>query len=242
MRYLVWTKVDLKTDLPFKHHPRLIVDSNSTYCDHQLVQKLPNLSKLTKMSKIDDFEQNRQFWQFPYKVINLYTGLYTNPVHTKLTKSRIHEFEMSELTKSRFCQFRHFHHNLINLYTENSYNWGISELTKKSISTKIVKIDDFEQNWRFRQFRHFLHKLINLYTGLYTNPVPSKWHCSQKTEISDFEWSRHLANTKESPPKLPTFSKSLKSQNWTQKLKISDQKFSQHVNFCRWFSWLTWNP
>ena len=177
------------------------------------------------MSKIDDSDQNRHFWQVLHKVSNLYTGLYTNPVYTKLANSRFHEIETSDLSKSRFCQNWSFWHKLINLYTENSYNPNISKLIKMASFIKIVKIDDFEQNWRFCQFRQFCHRSINLYTGLYTNPMCTKCHHLQNTEIIDFECSHWLSNTKESLPLLSTFSKSWNSWFWTQKLKISDQEF-----------------
>ena len=219
------TNLDIRTEPSSVHHPRLIVDSNYTFLDHQLIQKLSNLSKLTKIVKIDDFDQNRQFWQFRHKLINLYTGLYTNPVYIKLIKSRIYEIEKPKMSKSRFCQNWHFWHNLINLYTENSYKQSTSKSTKVPNLFKIVKIDDFEQNWRFRQFWQFHHKTINLYTGLYTNPEYPKWHICQNIEIVDFECPHQLRNTKESLPLLSTLSISRKLWIWTQKLKISDQKF-----------------
>ena len=177
------------------------------------------------MNKIDDFSQNHQFRHFQHTMINLYTELYTNPVYTKLMNLRFHEIEMSDLTKSRFCQNWYFQHKLINLYTENSYNQYTSKMIKMPVLSKIVKIDDFEQNWRFRQFWHFWHKLINLYTGLYTNPVRPKRHIPPNTEISDFGCFQHLHKPNKSQPLLSTFSISRKLRNRTQKLKISDQEF-----------------
>ena len=153
------------------------------------------------------------------------------PVYTKMIISRFREIEMSNLSKSRFCQNWQLRTRVINLYTENSYNQSTSKLIKMSILTKIVKIDDFEQNWRFRQIWHFWHKLVNLYTGLYTNPMYPNRHLPPNTENSDFECSSHLTNPNKSRPLLSTFSISWKSRNRTQKLKFLIRNFNNMSTF-----------
>ena len=51
-----------------------------------------------------------------------------------------------------------------------------------------------------------------------------------------------LMNPNRNLSKLTILLKSHFFVNFVSKVKISDQKFYEHVNFCRWFSWVTTHP
>ena len=85
--------------------------------------------KSLKIAKIDDFEQNwrfRQFWHFQHKDVNLYTGLYTNPV-----TSNCHTYQNIEIIDFEWSRQLSNTKESLPLLSTFSISWKSWNLTQK---------------------------------------------------------------------------------------------------------------